>query len=422
MIFFPSGTYLISSTIKTSATDSEKVVLDLGGSTIKAKSGFSGSWMIDIGANGTEQSYFVTYHPTGVINGVIDGNGVATGGVRSEKTSCAHYENLFIINVLKYGMQIDRMIDSGSDSSDAILFNINIIRYGNAADSTSIGLIINAHDNNIIGVRTDKFTTGIKLVGFGNFLANCHPLYHNDGDNNTDLSSSIGFDISGNDTIMTDCYSDMFAKAVNIAEGKAVSITNLAVSHDNDANTTLVRTAIKQNGSAIGDITIDGLTLINLRNGIKYVGYDGPTDVKKDSYDIAIPKFEGIRCHRASLQYPQTDKLLFSLFNTDIIRPKISNDSGEVWDLNNVIAPGTWPISGTFGTAQHFWANNVTVNGVLVVESSPRLKYATYNAVVQKIIPEDNNYIYIRRYFAEAYPIGNASGWSAWKKIVIEAI
>lgn len=418
-IVFGSGTYLISSPIITSATDSEKVVLDLCNAMIKASSNFTGDWMIDVGGAGTEQSYFYTYRPTGVVNGVVDGGGVATGGVRSEKTSEAHFENLFINNVLKYGMQLDRTIDGGLGSSDAILFNVNINRYGSGApDSNSIGLIVNGYDNNIFGVRTDKFTTGIQINGGGNYFANCHPLWHNDDNSTADLQASVGFDINADDIVLVSCYSDMFLHSIEIAEGKTVSIRDFIATGDNTSNTDLTRICIKQEGTYIGSVTIDGLRYINLKMGRNYVGYDGAIIVQKNAYDItqAIPSFKNIKIKRQYLQEPQTDKLLFSMFNHDDIRPKVSKDSVESWDLNNIIANGVWPISGTFSKSEHVWADSTTINGTLIVKSAPRLRSATYNDVIQKIITDGGD-IYYRRYFAEEYPIDNNLGWKVWKAV-----
>lgn len=418
-IIFGSGTYLISSPIITSATDSEKVVLDLCNATIKASSNFTGDWMIDVGGTGTEQSYFYTYRSTGVVNGVVDGGGVATGGVRSEKTSEAHFENLFINNVLKYGMQLDRTIDGGWGSSDAILFNVNINRYGNAPDATSIGLIVNGYDNNIFGVRTDKFTTGIQINGGGNFLSNCHPLWHNDTGHTTDLQYSVGFDINAQDVYLHNCYSDMFATSIKINGIYRVHVNNFFVTFDNSL-TNVVHTVIKYTGDYLSCLQVDGLNITNLHDNEAYVGYDGPTAIASAAMTPFDCYFKSVTANFRKFQNPLTDKLFNSVLSHSNIKRKISNWNDND-NFNLLVAPGTYSVSGTFSKATNKFPYDGAFNGIMTVEVTPRIKNATYYAVKQTLYSGTGTSMYVRFYFKEVDPLENTETWGDWKMISLSS-
>ena len=208
-IYFPVGTYLVSATITTPATDIQKVFLELDANAIiKANDDFSDDFLIVVGGTGTADVYGNTKYQTGISGGILDCNG-RTSGIKSINTHVARFSKLEILNCLTIGIQIDK---SNNDSSDAFISDINIKGVDGNVTST-IGVNLNGYDNNIEMVRTTGFHTGFNINGGGNFLYNCHPLYSvRVADDN--YNTSVGFNILRSDTTLTDCYADNFSTGI----------------------------------------------------------------------------------------------------------------------------------------------------------------------------------------------------------------
>lgn len=209
-IYFPDGTYLVSATITTPATDNQKVFLELDANAIiKASDDFTGSFVLSIGYDGTASGYGDSVTKTGINGGIIDANGQC-GGLQVTKTHLAKVLNLSIIGVLTTGLQIDK---SNNDSSDVYVENVDISGT-NSHDEDTIGVKLNGFDNNLNMIRTRGLHIGIQANGGGNYLTECHPLY-SDSDQ-TWYESSIGFELKSNDTKLTNCYSDNFSTCIQV--------------------------------------------------------------------------------------------------------------------------------------------------------------------------------------------------------------
>lgn len=204
-IYFPDGTYIVSNTIETSATDNEKVYLVLSeNATIKASNSFSDSFVVSLGEKGTAAGYSSTSHKSGIEGGIIDCNS-RTSGLLVKNMHLTKVINLSVINSNLIGIQIDK---SNNNSSDTYVQNVDLRGIDGNIEET-IGLYIIGSDNNIQMVRTTGFHTGIKLSGAGNYLNNCHPLYSIKS-SDTNYNTSIAFDINDTDNILSNCYADNF--------------------------------------------------------------------------------------------------------------------------------------------------------------------------------------------------------------------
>lgn len=212
-LYFPDGTYKISSSLITWANDAKKVYFKLSeNAIIKASDDFTDDFLIEIGGKGDPTAYDLTRKKTGIDGGILDCNG-RCGGLRIVNTHIAKVLNLYINNVLSTGLQIDQ---SNNASSDTYVKNIDI--YGtNAQRDDAIGVVINGSDNNLEMVRTCGLHIGIQINGGGNWLISCHPLY---GDSTEYYEQSIGFEINGGDTHLTDCYSDNFSIGFQVDDNR----------------------------------------------------------------------------------------------------------------------------------------------------------------------------------------------------------
>lgn len=328
-LYFPDGTYLVSSTITTSATDNLKVFLQLSkNATIKASAGFSGAFVLAIGSTGIATNYESSVNNTGIDGGIIDANGVC-GGVQVTKTHVAKVKNLSIINVLTAGLQID---ESNNDSSDAYVENVDI-KGTNAHAATAIGVILNGADNNLIMVRTFGLHIGIQVNGGGNYLTQCHPLY-NDSEQAW-YETSIGFDIHDSNTWMTDCYSDNFSTAIQINGDRTWFANNFFAYWYTNEN--VAHTGIRNKSRYFRGV-VDGLQIRFPVNGtnrgliIDETGYTNPYPEMGSVTD----DYEGGRISNLSvphwdrLTYKYSDPIFLSKLNRQYVQTLASPSGGMV--------------------------------------------------------------------------------------------
>lgn len=222
-LYFPKGTYLISQTLITSATNSNKVFFKLDeNAIIKATSDFTGDFVIDFGGSGTANSFGNSFNKTGIDGGKIDGNSVA-GGILVEKIHCAIIQNVNIINGVKNGIQIDQ---SDGNSSDANLNNINIFGAEDDVEGRT-AIVLNGYDNTLTNIRTCGYHSGVEINSGGNILTNIHPLFGYDNSNT--YSTTVGFKINGSDNIFDKCYSDNFSTAFYFVGEKANQFSNIYI-------------------------------------------------------------------------------------------------------------------------------------------------------------------------------------------------
>lgn len=327
-IFFPDGTYLVSSTITTPATDNLKVFLQLSkNAVIKANSTFSGSFVVAIGSTGTATNYESSVNNTGIDGGTIDANSVC-GGVQVTKTHVAKVTNLTIINVLTIGLQIDK---SNNDSSDVYANNIDI-KGINAHESNAIGVVLNSSDNTLNKILTFGLHIGIQVNGGGNYLTECHPLYSDS--TQAWYETSIAFDIHESNTMMTNCYSDNFSTAIQI-NGDYTWFANefFAYWYTND---NVAHTGIK-NKSRYFRGTVDGIQIRFPSNGtnrgliIEESGYTSPfPDMSSVNDDYAAGSITNLSIpHWDRLAYKYSDPILMSKLNRQYVQT-LSSPSGGI--------------------------------------------------------------------------------------------
>jgi hypothetical protein len=209
LVFFPDGVYIVSTSLITSATDSEKVFIELGSATIKASDTFTGEWLLILGGKGSATSYANTVHINGIRGGELDANSKCNG-LLSQWTHLARIQDINVVNVTHVGVQID---ESNNGSADAYVQNVMI---SGTHTLDSVGLYVNAHDCDVENVRSRSCYVGVRALK-GGMLSNCHPIF---GLMDETYDRSIGFDIIN--AHLDNCYSDNFSTAFQNSASSAM--------------------------------------------------------------------------------------------------------------------------------------------------------------------------------------------------------
>ena len=222
-IFFPDGEYLLSKPICTPANPEHAVSLELATfATLRATPDWScEEAMVRMGA--AEPFNNITmpgsnYYFTG---GIIDGSGVANGiSIDSGRETCIHHVSIKNTHVgihIKWG--------ANNRSSDADVHSVNIV--GNNS-KTSIGVLLEGHDNTLTNMRIASVHVGIQADSGGNIFRNLHPLYIYAGENAEDENflTSVAFMDRWNDNYYDICYSDQFCTAFSMQSSSRNIYTN----------------------------------------------------------------------------------------------------------------------------------------------------------------------------------------------------
>ena len=287
-VVFPSGTYLVSSPIVTSAQSSKAGTINLNGSTIKASPNFVGEFVIELGGKDEPCAYDATINITYFTNGVVDGNSVASG-IRIQGMHLTTIQDVNVFNATDIGIQIDK---SNNTSADAYIKNVMVSGINKVG---SRGLFINSFDNEVDGFRSRCFPIGIDDPN-GGYLSNCHPIYGLMDDNYND---SIGFKLSGGPKLV-DCYADNFAVAFqNDSAYTNVSAVNIhAFWYTNTDNNHIF---LKQTNSSVFLWDIYGATYTVPSNGTNKI-LELPSDLNAYSFESARYGFTGFRVSEGDWQ------------------------------------------------------------------------------------------------------------------------
>lgn len=414
-VYFPPGVYLISKMLtscqKTDAV-AWKIELDAN-AKILASTNFSGAWMLTFG-NLQPADYGMN-----TVNELSGGRWVATnasgiGGIRILNVRHAHIHDIAINNVDTVGLQIDCDSSENGGSSDDYIDHINVI--GRYDKSGTIGILINAQDNNVSNVRTYFAQTGIKIAKGGNFLSDCHPLFYTSVQDN--CQNSIGFHICdvAYDVTLDKCYSDMFATEfyVENAKNARVSITNsiamAALCPDYAVNQkwAITNTLIKTSGDCIASIRVDGLNWLQVHTQYTNYGYVGPVkQFVNDNTYCAPSYFRGIILDVGKLKNKTRDPLIWSPLNVDSAKMYLNAD----YDLNYVCSTGIYGIQGNCKNAPIYIKDYSAF--LLKVDSSNSINGYAWFVIHQTL--ETQGKVFFRDYRSEKDPLSDSPDtWSAW--------
>ncbi len=280
IIYFPKGTYLISSTITTPADTPNKVFLKFeDDATLYASDGFIGTWLIELGGTGTPD----TSGDTSVTRGNRWFTGITGGrlncrykcsGIHYTGISLGYIADVHILCAKSIGIQIEPKTQSYS-SSDAYLHNI--WADGPQCSPGSKGIVVNGTDNDIDYVRVYAFEIGIELNGQTNHLTHCHPLY-SDLNASAVHNNSVGYKVNSSKQFLDDCYSDNFATSIYITGNYPVFCNNFN-QYVFTSGSSYTHTFCKNDGTLFCSAFVN--TCLNYTaNGTTNYGYVGPLDVK----------------------------------------------------------------------------------------------------------------------------------------------
>ena len=222
-IFFPDGEYLLSKPICTPANPVNAVSLKLA---TFAKLKAMDSWtekeaVVRLGAAEPYNSIYIPGSNYYFEGGIIDGNGKANGiSIDSGRETAIHHVSIKNTEIgihIKWG--------ANNRSSDADVHSVNIV--GNNS-KTSIGVLLEGHDNTLTNMRIASVHVGIQADSGGNIFRNLHPLYIFGGDcaNDDVFLTSIAFMDRWNDNYYDICYSDQFCTAFSMQSSSRNIYTN----------------------------------------------------------------------------------------------------------------------------------------------------------------------------------------------------
>ena len=222
VVFFPDGVYLISEPILTPCYHTNTVNLVLSNyAIIQADDEVwtDGDYMIQLGATEPENNPYANGSLFGLTGGIIDCNRVANG-VSIDNGRHIFIQNTDIKHVKSIGLYIKK--SSLLNSSDSDIFHVNI---QGTKNPDSIGVLIDGNDNTLSNMRVNGFHIGIRLNSGGNLLSDIHPLFLIP-DDNSNYSTSIGFDIGASDNFLNQCYADGFSIAFQTKNNAKAIVDN----------------------------------------------------------------------------------------------------------------------------------------------------------------------------------------------------
>jgi hypothetical protein len=222
-IFFPDGEYLLSKPICTPANPVNAVSLKLA---TFAKLKAMDSWtekeaVVRLGAAEPYNSIYIPGSNYYFEGGIIDGSGKANGiSIDSGRETAIHHVSIKNTEIgihIKWG--------ANNRSSDADVHSVNIV--GNNS-KTSIGVLLEGHDNTLTNMRIASVHVGIQADSGGNIFRNLHPLYIYAGENAEDENflTSVAFMDRWNDNYYDICYSDQFCTAFSMQSSSRNIYTN----------------------------------------------------------------------------------------------------------------------------------------------------------------------------------------------------
>lgn len=403
IIYFPSGTYIISDSIKTSANEADKVILHLGSSTIKASNEYpttSDKYMFEIGLTGADNGYAAVSYHNAVICGTLDGNNRAYGGLRTQNTHLAKFEDVTVKRVTDVGMKVGLAGDNVSSDIYA-----NRIYLCGTTKQGSIGLLVKGYDNNISYVRTTGFPIGIKVLGGGNYFTECHPLWYNivyDG------LEEIAFWVEAGDVVLQNCYSDAFATCIYLNTYLPLYVHNFfglyAAQHPSKNNCFLKKAGYQLNAFVYNA-------------HCTFVNDSTYTNVASDCSEV--PQYDNCGfygCRFVNVTDLWNDKGVSSGLVHDGGAPRTLNDSV---DFNNVRATGLYRLSeGVLAnnTARHRPENCGSYALVEVISSS---SLGSWECVIQRVSNTYDQRTWQRVFFGKINASGQITNgeWHEWKEI-----
>lgn len=219
-IYFPEGTYLISSPIIIKSGNEFQVNLKLdSNATIKSNSQIES--LIEIGKNieGTYDRYSA-YGKNLISGGVLDCSNATYGIFIDSNRKFTTIENLSMINVANFGIYTDRG-ENTSISSDCRILNVSISGVG--SDITgSTGIYLYGTDNELNEIRLQKLKKGIVTFG-GDLISNVHITgdYSTNNVTANNYNDSIGIELNGS-SFFNNIYVDTMGISILMNAGGAV--------------------------------------------------------------------------------------------------------------------------------------------------------------------------------------------------------
>ena len=281
-IYIPNGEYLISSPLKVKTGNEYQVNLILEDNAI-IKTNTKIDSLLEIAKD--IQGTYDRYSPYGkmlVQGGVWDATNTTYGIYTTSNRKFTIFKDLYIINVAKYGIYLDRgTIDSMS--TDARLFNISISGNGADINPDAVGLYIYGSDNEIDELRIQNIKKGIYCNGGGDFLDNVHITgsYSKNDITPEEYNDTIGIEVYST-IFCNNIYVDTMAQSVVLRDG-AFNCNNFFTfywkTNENFVNTILKYYTVVD--TLINNMTINFPT-IGINKGIDITNI--PNDRERSSF------------------------------------------------------------------------------------------------------------------------------------------
>ena len=211
-LYFPNGTYLITSPLTIPSANDGGVSLTLDeNATIKTNLDIDS--LIEVGNNSTGS--YTRYAKGSIVTisgGILDATHTTQALKIVSNRKQTIVENLTILNVSTRGIYTATGSDS-TTSTDNKFINVNIC--GNRSANSSVGIYLNAYDDKLTHININGCKTGIHFEKSGHTLEDIHILGSWDSSTPTaeDYERTKGLELNGNGVyLFTDIYIDTMSK------------------------------------------------------------------------------------------------------------------------------------------------------------------------------------------------------------------
>lgn len=219
-IYFPEGTYLISAPLVIPKGNEYQVNLLLDeNAVIKTETEIDS--LLEIGADDTPGTYdrYSPYGKLTIQGGTWDATNTTHALYTTSNRKFTIFKDLYVINVEKYGIYLDRGNQAESISTDARLFNISISGNGADINPDAVGLYVYGTDNEFDEIRIQAIKKCIRCNSGGELFSNLHltASYSNNSLGYADYNNTIGVELTADGPYnFNNLYVDTYAQAIAI--------------------------------------------------------------------------------------------------------------------------------------------------------------------------------------------------------------
>lgn len=241
-IFFPKGTYAISSPISLKRANNFLVNIKMDtNAIIKNISTSIMSCLFEVGYDYSEGEHVRWNIPnvSYIEGGILDCQYVSYGIKVFPLMRLLRINNVNFYNISNCGLLSDYGVNSEHISGDLKVENCYFLGLS-SNESNSVGMRIHSSDNEFVNIRIDRTKKAIECTGWGNYFSNIHCTAMFTGSPTYDeRNATICFDCQNNNSFNSfiECYNDTYATGFKSAGGSMYLTNCINYWYYSDANT-----------------------------------------------------------------------------------------------------------------------------------------------------------------------------------------